>query len=299
MWARRYLPIADYPGAPLYPKKSEDFWGTPLQKNNPALSELQVSFCWFIMNRFFLTVKGTVQGVGFRPFVYNLAKDLGIKGYIKNTSAGVFIEAEGANSAGFIDAIQRRHPPLARIDFIEVQELSAIGYDDFVIISSSDSGSFTLVSPDVSVCDECLKELSDPQDRRYLYPFINCTNCGPRYSITKQVPYDRPNTTMAQFHMCPVCMDEYKDPSNRRFHAQPNACPICGPQVYLTVKNPLFTADASEDPIAGTIELLKQGAVVAVKGLGGFHLCCDASNERAVTLLREKKRRSNKPFALM
>ncbi len=251
------------------------------------------------MNRFFLTVKGTVQGVGFRPFVYNLAKDLGIKGYIKNTSAGVFIEAEGANSAGFIDAIQRRHPPLAKIDCIEVQELSAIGYDDFVIISSSDSGSFTLVSPDVSVCDACLKELSDPQDRRYLYPFINCTNCGPRYSITKQVPYDRPNTTMAQFRMCPLCMNEYKDPSNRRFHAQPNACPICGPQVYLTVKNPLFTADAAGDPIAGTIELLKQGAVVAVKGLGGFHLCCDASNERVVTLLREKKRKSNKPFALM
>ena len=251
------------------------------------------------MNRFFLTVKGTVQGVGFRPFVYNLAKNLGIKGYIKNTSAGVFIEAEGDNSAGFIDAIQRGHPPLAKIDCIEVQELSAIGYDDFVIISSSDSGSFTLVSPDVSVCDACLKELSDSQDRRYLYPFINCTDCGPRYSITKQVPYDRPNTTMAQFRMCPLCMSEYKDPCNRRFHAQPNACPICGPQVFLTVNNPQFTADAAGNPIAGTIALLKQGALVAVKGLGGFHLCCDASNERAVAQLREKKRRSNKPFALM
>jgi hydrogenase maturation protein HypF len=251
------------------------------------------------MKRFHLSVKGIVQGVGFRPFVYNLAKDLGIKGYIKNTSGGVFIEAEGDNSAGFIDAIRRRHPLLAKIDCIEVQELSAIGYDDFVIVSSSDSGSFTLVSPDVSVCDACLKELSDPQDRRYLYPFINCTDCGPRYSITKQVPYDRPNTTMSQFCMCPQCMSEYKDPSNRRFHAQPNACPVCGPQVFLTVNNPQFTVDVAVNPIAGTIALLKQGALVAVKGLGGFHICCDASNERAVKHLREKKRRSNKPFALM
>ncbi len=251
------------------------------------------------MKRFHLTVKGIVQGVGFRPFVYNLAKDLGIKGYIKNTSGGVFIEAEGDDSAGFIDAIQRSHPPLAKIDCIEVQELSAIGYDDFVIISSSDSGSFTLVSPDVSVCDACLKEVSDPQDRRYLYPFINCTDCGPRYSITKQVPYDRPNTTMSQFRMCQQCMREYEDPCNRRFHAQPNACPICGPQVFLTVNNPQFTVNISGNPIAGAISLLKQGAMVSVKGLGGFHLCCDASNERAVAHLREKKRRSNKPFALM
>src|SRR5208283_108674 len=251
------------------------------------------------MKRFLLTVKGTVQGVGFRPFVYNLAKDLGIRGYIKNSSGGVFIEAEGENSAGFIDAIQRRHPPLAKIDCIEVQELSAIGHNDFVIISSSDSGGFTLVSPDVSVCDACLKELSDPQDRRYLYPFINCTDCGPRYSITKQVPYERPNTTMAQFRMCPQCMTEYEDPGNRRFHAQPNACPICGPQVFLTVTNPQFTVDVSGNPLSGTIALLKQGALLAVKGLGGFHLCCDASNEPAVTRLREKKRRSNKPFALM
>jgi hydrogenase maturation protein HypF len=133
-----------------------------------------------MLKRFHLSVKGIVQGVGFRPFVFNLAKDLGVKGYIKNTSGGVFIEVEGDNSAGFIDAIQRRHPPLAKIDCIEVQELSAIGYDDFVIISSSDSGGFTLVPADVSVCDACLKELSDQQDRRYLYPFINCTDCGPR-----------------------------------------------------------------------------------------------------------------------
>ncbi len=251
------------------------------------------------MNRFLLTVKGTVQGVGFRPFVYNLAKNLAIKGYIKNTSDGVVIEAEGDNTEEFIKALQLRQPPLAKIDRIDVLELPEKGYDDFVIISSVDSGGFTLVSPDVSVCDACLRELLDPLDRRYLYPFINCTNCGPRYSITKHVPYDRPNTTMAKFGMCPQCMTEYTDPEDRRFHAQPNACLLCGPQVSLTVCNPKFMHSATENPIAGTISLLKQGALVAVKGLGGFHLCCDASNERAVALLREKKRRSNKPFALM
>jgi len=251
------------------------------------------------MNRFFLTVRGTVQGVGFRPFVYNLAKNFAIKGYIKNTSEGVVIEAEGDNTAEFIKALQLRQPPLAKIDRIDVRELPEKGYDDFVIIRSVDSGGFTLVSPDVSVCDACLRELLDPLDRRYLYPFINCTNCGPRYSITKHVPYDRPNTTMAKFGMCPQCMSEYSDPEDRRFHAQPNACPLCGPQVSLKVCNPKFMPCATENPIAGAISLLKQGALVAVKGLGGFHLCCDASNERAVKLLREKKRRSNKPFALM
>ncbi len=254
------------------------------------------------MKCFLLSVKGIVQGVGFRPFVFNLAKDLGIKGYIKNTSGGVVIEAEGCNSAEFIDALQRLQPPLSKIDSIDVQELPAKGYDDFVIISSVDGGGFTLVSPDVSVCDACLKELFDPLDRRHLYPFINCTNCGPRYSITQRVPYDRPNTTMAEFKMCPQCLSEYNDPANRRFHAQPNACPICGPQVSLTVSNPQFVdiaAARAGNPISGTIALLRQGAIVAVKGLGGFHLCCDASNEQAVALLRDKKRKSNKPFALM
>ncbi len=254
------------------------------------------------MKRLLLSVKGIVQGVGFRPFVYNLAGELCIKGYIKNTSAGVVIEAEGTNIAEFVDAVQRRHPPLAKIDSIGIQELPSAGYDDFVIISSRDEGGFTLVSPDVSICGECLKEMLDPADRRYLYPFINCTNCGPRYSITRRVPYDRPNTTMAQFGMCPQCMGEYNDPGNRRFHAQPNACPVCGPQVSLAIVNPQFIGmapGAAGNQVSATIALLKQGALVAVKGLGGFHLCCDATNERAVALLREKKRKSNKPFALM
>ena len=248
---------------------------------------------------FLISIKGIVQGVGFRPFVYNLARDFSIKGYIKNTSDGVVIEAEGDNCAEFLDAISLRQPPLAKIDDVDVRELPAKGHNDFIIIRSSDSGSFTLVSPDVSVCEACLTELFDPSDRRYLYPFINCTNCGPRYSITERVPYDRPNTTMTQFKMCPQCVSEYNDPQNRRFHAQPNACHLCGPKVSFTVSNPQYTVAMDGNPMAGAISLLKQGALVAVRGLGGFHLCCDASNAGAVKLLREKKRRNNKPFALM
>jgi hydrogenase maturation protein HypF len=251
------------------------------------------------MKCFHLSLKGLVQGVGFRPFVYNLARDLGIKGYIKNTSDGVVIEAEGSSYAEFLDAIRLRYPPLARIDNINVQELPGKGYSEFTIISSSEGASFTLVSPDVSICAACLEELFDPSDRRYLYPFINCTNCGPRYSITKQVPYDRPNTTMSLFKMCPQCLGEYNDPRDRRFHAQPNACSLCGPSVSLSIRNSQFQSCTAENPIASAVELLKRGAVVAVKGLGGFHICCDASNEAAVKSLREKKRKSNKPFALM
>jgi len=251
------------------------------------------------LKRFLLSVKGIVQGVGFRPFVYNLAKDLGLKGYVKNTSAGVVIEVEGDRSEEFIDDLRKHHPPLSKIDFIDVQELPARGYDDFIIIVSSDSGGFTLVSPDVAVCDECLKEIFDPLDRRYLYPFINCTNCGPRFSITRLVPYDRPNTTMARFSMCPECMSEYNEPCNRRFHAQPNACPQCGPAVELMIKGRESGVEEVRYPIMAAINMLKQGAIIGVKGIGGFHLCCDAENEAAVKKLREKKRRSNKPFAVM
>lgn len=251
------------------------------------------------MKRYLLSVSGIVQGVGFRPFVYNLARDLGIKGYVKNTSGGVVIEAEGCRSGEFIDAVRQRHPALAKIDSLEVRELPARGYDDFIIISSSDSGGFTLVSPDVSVCDECLKELFDPSDRRYLYPFINCTDCGPRYSITRLVPYDRPNTTMSNFTMCPECMSEYNEPRERRFHAQPNACPQCGPAVALRINGRASCPEEIRDPVSAAVRLLKEGAIVGVKGIGGFHLCCDAGNEAAVKRLREKKRRSNKPFAVM
>ncbi len=253
------------------------------------------------MSHFQITIKGIVQGVGFRPTVYNIARKLELKGFVTNTSEGVIAEVEGEKADRFADTLREEIPqlaPLAKIVSIESKELPHAGYTEFAIIKSIDNGGFTHISPDISICDDCLNELLDPSDRRYQYPFINCTNCGPRYTITKKVPYDRPNTTMAVFPMCPRCEAEYNDPANRRFHAQPNACPICGPQVHLQITNSRFRAD-EKDPIASAIELLKQGAIVAVKGLGGFHLCCDAENEKAVDLLRERKKRRNKPFALM
>ncbi|MGO9380198.1 MAG: carbamoyltransferase HypF [Dissulfurispiraceae bacterium] len=250
------------------------------------------------MIRFHITVKGTVQGVGFRPAVYNLVRKLGLKGYVTNSSIGVIIEVEGEGAADFANILCDNLPPLAKIESIKLQELPPEGYSDFKIIRSLDEGGFTHISPDISICDDCLKELLDPQDRRYQYPFINCTNCGPRYSITRRVPYDRPNTTMSAFTMCPRCEAEYNDPSNRRFHAQPNACPVCGPQVEFRIQNSNFRVDDT-DPVSATIKLLKQGGIVAVKGIGGFHLCCDAENEEAVLRLRERKKRMNKPFALM
>jgi hydrogenase maturation protein HypF len=249
--------------------------------------------------RYRLIVKGIVQGVGFRPTVYNLARSLGLNGFIINTSDGVIVEVEGAGAAGFESALRDNLPPLARIVSIESNELPPAGYSEFKIIESAEAGGFTHISPDISVCDDCLKELLDPADRRYQYPFINCTNCGPRYSITQKVPYDRPNTTMSVFQMCASCSEEYHDPSNRRFHAQPNACPECGPRVELKIRNEKYKIGDESDPIAGAIRLLKQGAIVAVKGIGGFHLCCDAENEDAVKLLRERKMRRNKAFALM
>ncbi|TAN43925.1 MAG: carbamoyltransferase HypF [Nitrospirae bacterium] len=256
------------------------------------------------MNRLSIKISGTVQGVGFRPFVYTLAKELGLKGYVSNTAQGVSIELEGADAGAFLQALKKAPPPLARIDSIQTAELPHIGYKDFTIIESSDSESFTHVSPDVTVCEDCLKEMMDPEDRRHLYPFINCTNCGPRYSITKRVPYDRPNTTMSSFRMCPKCEAEYNNPDDRRFHAQPNACPECGPQISLSnsrqqTVNSQQSAVDSQDSIIKAIDLLKEGKILAIKGLGGFHLACDALNENAVLRLREKKRKSNKPFALM
>jgi hydrogenase maturation protein HypF len=245
-----------------------------------------------------LIIKGTVQGVGFRPSVYNLARKLGLNGYVTNTSKGVIIEVEGDGASEFARVLTDKLPPLAKIESIESRELPPAGYRDFTIIRSIDEGGFTHVSPDISICDDCLKELFDPSDRRYQYPFINCTNCGPRYSITKKVPYDRPNTTMSVFPLCPACAAEYDDPANRRFHAQPNACPVCGPQVRFRNQSSIYKTDES-DPVLAAVQALRQGAVVAVKGIGGFHLCCDAENEASVRLLRERKRRRNKPFAVM
>ncbi|MHB8882051.1 MAG: carbamoyltransferase HypF [Thermodesulfovibrionales bacterium] len=249
------------------------------------------------MERLNITVKGIVQGVGFRPFVYNLATSMGLKGHVTNTSAGVEIEVEGEQVEGFTERLRSEAPPLAKILSIEVFRAASSGAAEFTIRESSDDGRSTLISPDISVCPDCLAELQDPQDRRYGYPFINCTNCGPRYSITLSVPYDRPNTTMRSFTMCSACEAEYRDPADRRFHAQPNACPVCGPVVSLVDAAGERMED--RDPVSGAIRLLKEGKVLAIKGLGGFHLACDALNAGAVAALRERKRKNNKPFALM
>lgn len=244
-----------------------------------------------------ILVKGIVQGVGFRPFIYNLANSLNLKGFVMNSSGGVVIEIEGEDSSVFVGRLTREAPPLSQIVGIDIIPMSYYGYQDFQIIKSRDEGSFTLISADVSICEDCLRELLDKDDIRYLYPFINCTNCGPRYTITKSIPYDRPNTTMSVFKMCAECEKEYHDPENRRFHAQPNACPVCGP--HVTLVNSQKSIVNCQNPIEKTIELLKEGKIVAIKGLGGFHIACDATNEEAVNRLRLKKRRSNKPFALM
>jgi len=255
------------------------------------------------MNRVLIKIKGVVQGVGFRPFVYNLAKSLNLKGTVINTADGVSIDIEGADVAAFIDRLPKEAPSLSKIKNIDVSAVPFHGYEDFEILKSSDSGSFTLLSPDISACDDCLKEMTDKENRRYLYPFINCINCGPRYTITSAIPYDRPNTTMAVFKMCPECETEYNDPSDRRFHAQPNACSKCGPRLQFEISSRTnrekFQVKETAEPIEKTIEVLRQGGIIAIKGLGGFHIACDATNKDAVERLREKKRKSNKPFALM
>ncbi|MDA8228825.1 MAG: acylphosphatase, partial [Desulfitobacterium hafniense] len=249
--------------------------------------------------RIHLLIKGVVQGVGFRPFVYNLAREQDVKGWVNNTSEGVELEAEGRESAleEFSQRIKSDAPPLALIEEMTLTKLPALGYKDF-IIKDSEPGTtkFTLISPDIAICPDCLRELRDPLNRRYRYPFINCTNCGPRFTIITDVPYDRPSTTMSPFEMCPDCLQEYEDPANRRFHAQPNACKTCGPQVSLMGPqgNPLRT----EDSVTRAAELLKSGSILAIKGLGGYHLACNALSESTVRRLRKAKNRDAKPFAV-
>lgn len=243
-----------------------------------------------------IEVAGVVQGVGFRPFVHNLAEANHLTGFVGNTSSGVVIEVEGGDVDGFVQQLRANPPPLAQVLDFCAKEIAPKGDSQFEIIKSSSDGGSTLVSPDATVCGDCLRELMDPRDRRFLYPFINCTNCGPRYSITTDIPYDRPNTTMAAFPLCDDCSKEYEDPTNRRFHAQPNACPACGPQVELIFEN---EKHRRSDAIRRTIELLKAGKIVAIKGIGGFHLAADADNVEAVKELRRRKRKSNKAFALM
>ncbi len=251
-------------------------------------------------------VDGIVQGVGFRPFVYRLARQLGLRGWVRNSSRGVDVHVIGAREAieAFVEALRREPPPLAVVARVQRQPLprhALADAHDFRIVPSRDEGGFTLVSPDVATCPDCLRELFDPRDRRYRYPFINCTHCGPRFSIVRSLPYDRAHTTMARFPMCPACAAEYHDPADRRFHAQPNACPACGPRVRLEVKRGWRARlpRAAEDDIARTAALLRAGAVLAIKGLGGFHLACDATNRAAIARLRARKRRPHKPFAVM
>jgi hydrogenase maturation protein HypF len=245
-------------------------------------------------------VRGIVQGVGFRPFIFKLTEDYRLCGHVANTSSGVDIHVEGdrAQIESFIRAISAQAPPLAQITAIESRPAKAANHADFQIIDSrQEEDRSTLISPDVSICADCLRELRDPQDRRYGYPFINCTNCGPRYTIIDDVPYDRPKTSMRQFRMCPACQAEYDNPRNRRFHAQPNACHECGPQVAL--HGPDGIVLKAEDAIHATVRLLANGQIVAVKGLGGYHLAVDATNQTAVERLRRRKQREEKPLALM
>jgi hydrogenase maturation protein HypF len=245
-------------------------------------------------------ITGIVQGVGFRPFVYGLAKRYGLDGWVRNTSAGVDIEVDGERDIldAFVKALREEAPPLSRIDDLSASFHAPNGFRSFKIVrSEAMEGAFQPISPDVSICPDCLRELFDPSDRRYRYPFINCTNCGPRFTIIKDIPYDRPKTTMAPFAMCPDCEKEYTDPLDRRFHAQPVACPVCGPQVWLEQGSNDFSR--SDNAIQETRKLLAGGKIVAIKGLGGFHLACDATNTESVGELRRRKLRVDKPFALM
>ncbi len=254
-----------------------------------------------------IRVRGIVQGVGFRPFVHNLAQSLGLGGFVFNSSAGVIIEIEGGDAVlqQFVETLRSSPPPLAQIDQCEVSELNLRGETTFSIhASQAENGEFALVPPDIGTCDDCWRDFSDPQNRRFGYAFTNCTNCGPRYTIIQDIPYDRPATTMSAFRMCALCEAEYYDPANRRFHAQPNACPACGPSLVLlktgeAVSPEGFRGGNSRAAISEARAKLRQGKIVAVKGLGGFLLACDATNDAAVRELRRRKRRSDKPFALM
>lgn len=251
--------------------------------------------------RMHVAVRGAVQGVGFRPFVYRLATELGLAGWVNNSPQGVFIEVEGPDATvrHFLTRLEVDKPPRASIRSVEPKVLKAAGYIGFEIRRSTQQGAKSaLVLPDMATCPDCLREILDPANRRFRYPFTNCTNCGPRFSIIDALPYDRPNTTMRGFDMCPRCLEEYENPRDRRFHAQPNACPDCGPHVEFWDSKGIVRATHDEALLAATAAIQK-GHVVAVKGLGGFHLIVDACDQTAVRRLRRRKRREEKPLALM
>ena len=252
-----------------------------------------------------IRVEGVVQGVGFRPFVYSLATRLGLAGWVGNDVDGVFAEVEGPaeHIREFLAALERDAPPLARVERVSAQPMTPDGRPGFAIVASDMAGRRrALVAADSATCADCLRELADPADRRFGYPFINCTNCGPRFTIVRDVPYDRPLTTMAGFAMCAACAAEYHDPANRRFHAQPVCCPACGPRLTLVAADGTQLsgpAGPPEGPVAGAVAALASGQVLAVKGLGGYHLAVDAASEKAAALLRARKHREDKPFAVM
>lgn len=260
-----------------------------------------------LINRKKILVRGIVQGVGFRPFVYHLAHEHGLGGYVLNSSSGVTIEIEGPEPAldAFMAAMNDHPPPLARIETVQMTDAAVAGEEQFVIRESApEENEFVLVSSDIATCPECWREVLDPADRHYAYPFTNCTNCGPRYTIIQNIPYDRPLTTMSSFEMCPSCTGEYHDPANRRFHAQPNACGDCGPAIALEDNFEFAESqDGHREPSLAVLqqvrEALRKGKIIAIRGIGGFHLACDAENQDAVRALRARKKRSDKPFALM
>ena len=245
-------------------------------------------------------IRGVVQGVGFRPFVYRLAHEHGIAGWVLNGEEGVSIHAEGDEKAlwAFVEELRAQAPPAAQITEVEAHFVEPAGFAGFEIRESERHDKPTVrISPDLPVCDECLRELHDPQNLRYQYPYINCTNCGPRYTVILALPYDRPNTTMKLWPLDAYCDGEYHDPANRRFHAQPVACPKCGPHYFLRIDEQIIRGD--DEAVRRTAELLREGRIVAVKGLGGYHLACDARNAAAVNAMRQRKYRKEKPFAVM
>ena len=250
------------------------------------------------IHRMRMHIEGIVQGVGFRPFLYRLAHDHALTGWVMNTPAGVLLEAQGMREDldDFRRGIPQQAPPLAVISSTGVQEIPPVLESGFVIRESGGAGGEIQIAPDCDVCTDCLDELFDPRDRRYRYPFINCTNCGPRYTIIKDTPYDRAATTMSYFTMCDDCRAEYDDPGHRRFHAQPNACPVCGPSLTLLDSE---GQKIGGDPLEMAVNLLMEGRILALKGIGGYHLAVDATNDHAVTMLRNRKKRDEKPFAVM
>jgi hydrogenase maturation protein HypF len=253
------------------------------------------------MKTYQIDIKGIVQGVGFRPFIYNLANSFDLKGFVLNNSFGVQIKINTNQEVldKFIEKINLSKPPLSQINSIDCRIVEYEDFDEFKILQTKTFGSsFTIIPADISICDDCKKELNDKNSRRYRYPFINCTNCGPRYTIINTLPYDRPNTSMKNFQMCKACQDEYTNPTNRRYHAQPISCFECGPKLELFDKNGNLNLSQKEI-INKSVELIKDGKIVAIKGIGGYHLVCDATNDQAIQNLRDRKNRPHKPFAIM